>query len=324
MDDKQIPTSTIADNVRLLRAMLAYWWTGIQFPGGRQIAEPSKSVQAGLLFLLGAMAIALFAGRLDHPLLEPEEARYAEIPRQMLQEGCWVTPVLHGEEYWQKPPLLYWLVMLCYKAFGAHDWSARLVPAISGLICILATTFWAWRTLGFWAGFLSGMVLTLSMRYLYLAGMLSMDGLLCTCIIGGLAAGHLALTTENRRGLWLASSALACALGFLTKGPVAIALIVPPLIGVAMLDWRCRFLSRRECLLYAGIVLAIAGPWFIAMAIMAPQAAGSFFWLHNIQRYLTPLDHEKPMWFYAPSLALGMLPWTLLLIPMIPYLLRQS
>ncbi len=61
-------------------------------------------------------------------MLEPEEARYAEIPREMLAEGRWLVPVLHGEDYFQKPPLLYWLVMLSYQAFGVHDWAARLVP----------------------------------------------------------------------------------------------------------------------------------------------------------------------------------------------------
>jgi 4-amino-4-deoxy-L-arabinose transferase-like glycosyltransferase len=349
---------SIRDVPRVLRALLPFWWTRVLFPGSpsplysgergwgegcisrgcspltpdpsppstgeRGVRGPSLALRAQVLLMLSlfAMTCLLFGARVDHPLLEPEEARYAEIPRQMLLEGRFLTPVLHGEDYWQKPPLLYWLVMLSYKAFGVHDWAARLVPVLAGILCVGITTAWAWRTLGFWAAHVSGTILTLSVRFLYLAGMLSMDGLLCTFVLAGLACGHLALTESKRR--WVVLSAIACGLGVLTKGPVAIVLIVMPLIALALLDRRCRFLSKIEACIYAAIVGLIAGPWFVAMALAAPQAAGSFFWLHHLVRYFAPIDHEKPAWFYVPSLLLGMMPWTLLLIPLIPYLTRKS
>ena len=79
-----------------------------------------------LAALLGAAAV-LFFGGVSYPLLEPEETRYAEIPRQMLAEGRFIVPVLHGQPYYDKPPLLYWLVMASYSLFGVHDWAARLV-----------------------------------------------------------------------------------------------------------------------------------------------------------------------------------------------------
>src|SRR5262249_8256062 len=122
--------------------------------------QPSLALQALLLFCLFTMTCLLFGARLDHPLLEPEEARYAEIPREMLDAGRFMTPVLHGEDYWQKPPLLYWLVMLCYKTLGVHDWTARLVPTLAGIACVVITTAWAWRTLGFWTALVSGTILT--------------------------------------------------------------------------------------------------------------------------------------------------------------------
>src|SRR5206468_2860193 len=131
----------------------------------------------------------------------------------------------HGEDYWQKPPLLYWLVMLSYKVFGIHDWAARLVPALAGVLCIVITTAWAWRTLGFWTALAGGAILTLSIRFLYLAGMLSMDGLLCTFVVAGLASGHIAVTSARSRWHWIVLCGLACGLGILTKGPVALVLI---------------------------------------------------------------------------------------------------
>lgn len=313
---------------RVVNALLPFWWMNVMFPGSstssHKRAEVSITVQVMLLVLLFGATCCLFLGRLDHPLLEPEEARYAEIPRQMLAEGHLWTPILHGEEYWQKPPLLYWLVMLSYQIFGVSDWAARLIPCLAGILCVGITTAWAWRTIGFWTGFVSGAMLTLSARFLYLAGMLSMDGPLCTWVLAGLAAGHLALTEERGRARWSLLLSLALALGVLTKGPVALILILVPLIALAFFDRRCRFWSIGESCLYGGLVGLLAGPWFALMAWNAPEAAGDFLWLHNVQRYFAPLDHEKPAWFYVPSLFLGAMPWTLLIVPALPFLWRKS
>src|SRR5262249_10133254 len=73
----------------------------------RHIAESGKQKTWIILFFSCAALIAFI--RLDAPLQEPQEVRYAEIPRQMLAEGKWLVPVLHGEPYLHKPPLLYWL-----------------------------------------------------------------------------------------------------------------------------------------------------------------------------------------------------------------------
>ncbi len=81
-------------------------------------------------------------------LFEPDESRYAQIPREMLQRGDLVVPTLQGEPYLDKPPLLYWAVMLSYRLFGIHDWSARLVPALAVHATILLVYLLGRRTLG--------------------------------------------------------------------------------------------------------------------------------------------------------------------------------
>ena len=315
---------SLRDIPRTLNALLPFWWSRALFPGepGRARDRVPAALRFGLPAVLAVMACALFLGRLHQPLLEPEEARYAEIPRQMLAEGRWLTPVLHGEDYYQKPPLLYWLVMACYRAFGVHDWAARLVPASAGIFTVLLTVAWGWRALGFWTGLLGGAMLALSARFIYMADMLSMDGLLCLWVVAGLAAGHLALVSGSRV-LWICS-AVACGLGVLTKGPVALVLVLPPLGALAFLDRRCMVPAPRDAAAYLLTTAVVAAPWFLATAWLAPQAAEEFFWLHHIIRYLAPVDHEKPAWFYLPSLFLGALPWTLLLVPLVPYLLRRS
>ena len=117
-----------------------------------------------LWYVVLAMAAILLFGRLGSPLLEPEEARYAEIPRQMLAEGRFVIPVWHGEDYLHKPPLLYWLVMASYQIFGVHDWAARLIPVLASWLVIGIVGWWGRRAAGNGAGLLSALMLTLSLQ----------------------------------------------------------------------------------------------------------------------------------------------------------------
>ncbi len=105
---------------------------------------------------------------------------------------------------------------------------------------------------------------------------------------------------------------------------MAALLILGPLLIWSFLDARCRRVTLKWWVAYGGIVLLVAGPWFVAISWSAPDATGTFFWLHNIVRFLAPFDHEKPAWFYLPGLIVGTLPWALLLLPLVPYLLRTS
>jgi dolichol-phosphate mannosyltransferase len=331
---------SLFDIPRTLNALTPFWWSQVMFPKTDFGFENSSAMPTALrghgharprawhpiLFLavLALMAGLLFFGQLGAPLLEPEEARYAEISRQMLAEGSLLTPVLHGEAYYQKPPLLYWLVMGCYRVFGVHDWAARLAPAATGVFIELLTYAWAARAVGRGAALAGAAILCLSARFIYQAGMLSFDAPLCLFTLAALACAHRALDgAKLARGLWLAAG-VACGLGVLTKGPVALALVVPPLVAWQFVERRTARLSWRVWLGFIGAAAAIAGPWFAAVAWRDPQALGEFLWLHNLVRYVAPLDHAEPVWFYLPALVVGTLPWSLLLIPMVRYLTKRS
>lgn len=254
----------------------------------------------------------LFLHRLSCPLLEPEEARYAEIPRQMLAAGRWLVPVYFGETYSHKPPLLYWLVMLSYKAFGAHDWAARLIPAAAGVLTVAVVYFWGRQSFGVAVGTTGALVLALSVQFVYRAGMLSMDGLLCLGLVCSWAAGLCALQLPRLRWPTWLLSALFCGLGVLTKGPVALILGPAPLLLLPLIHRRCNRPAFLAWLAYLGVAVAVAGPWYAAVAIGDPHFLQDFVWTHNLRRYLAPLDHEEPWWFFLPGLLLGMMPWTLL------------
>jgi 4-amino-4-deoxy-L-arabinose transferase-like glycosyltransferase len=331
------------DIPRTLRTLLPFWWSRVLFPAecearsaerGAQSAEaigipsalraPRSALCAPRFLLLLVVAALLFFSRLDCPLQEPEEPRYAEIPREMLRTDNTVLPILHGLPYYDKPPLLYWLVMGSYRAFGIHDWAARLVPSTAAFLTVLVTYFWGSCVAGGRAGFAAAMILTLSARFVYLGRLLTMNSLLCLWVVTALAAAHAALRGPALRWRWWLLSAGACGLGLLTKGPVALALVAAPVLVYRLLDTRTARLHVRSWIAYLGTALLLAGPWYLLVAGNDPDFIRYFFWKHNIVRFLAPFDHEKPIYAYLPDLLLGMFPWSLLLLPLTRSLCRHA
>jgi dolichol-phosphate mannosyltransferase len=318
----------LADVPRALAALLPFWWSRVLFPAGLTDDDdkPERFYRGPLaLALLLTAAALLFLTRLKAPLLEPQEPRYAEIARQMLAENRWLVPTLHGQDYLDKPPLLYWLLMASYRLFGVHDWAARMVPGLAGVLTVLTAWLWARRGLGARAAFWGALALCLSARFVYLGRMLVMDGLLALWTTAALAAAHRALTGGPRLRWrpWLLSAA-ACGLGLLTKGPVALVLVAVPLLAFAFLDRRCPRVGWGGAAAYLGAALGLAAPWFTATALARPGFAAAFFWRHHVVRFAAPFDHQEPVWFYLPGLLLGLMPWTLLLPGLVCFLARRS
>ena len=268
------------------------------------------------------LAAVIFFCRLNCPLLEPEEARYAEIPRQMLAEGRWLVPAEHGQAYLDKPPLLYWLVMSSYSLFGIEDDVARRVPAGCAWLTVLVLFLWARRAVGARAALAAAAILCLAPDFVYRGRMLTPNTPLALFTTAALAAGHCALLGGRWRRGWWAASAVALGLGLLTKGPVAAALVLPPVLAVQWLDPRLARVSWRGWCGWLTLAGAVAGPWYLAVAIVEPGFAGYFVWTHHLERYVDSLDHSEPIWFYAVPTLTGLLPWTLL-VPGLLWLLSR-
>jgi 4-amino-4-deoxy-L-arabinose transferase-like glycosyltransferase len=302
-----------------LLAWIPYLWRHVLFPG--PISVSLERVRPLSLFWLICLPAILLYPCLSFDLFEPDESRYAQIPHEMLQRGDWVIPHMQAEPYLDKPPLFYWLVMLAYQLFGVSETAARLVPALAVhgtiLLCYLMGRRWIGERGAFWGA----LALTLSPAFLGMGRLLILDGVLTLWTTLAVFAAFEALRGERlRRGWWLLAC-LGCGLGVLTKGPIALLLLVPPLF---LHRWLCGCsarLDRSAWLMLAGVVLLVNLPWFVGACLREPTFAHYFLWEHNVLRFVAPFDHPRPIWFYVPVVLLGLMPAMLLLIPFIRFLL---
>lgn len=208
--------------------------------------------------------------------------------------------------------------------FGTGDWAARLVPAFSSFLTILATFFFGRRMFGALAGFLAATSLIVSAGFLHSGRFLVLDSTLSLFVCLALFMAYEAIRDVRSRTVWWIASAACCGLGVLIKGPLALVLVLPPLLA-------CHWLNRgtvrsivQPFLGYVGIVTAIAAPWYVAMLWRVPDFAANFFWKHNVVRFVAGLGHEQPVWFYLPVLLIMFMPGTLLIYPAIRALVSRS
>jgi 4-amino-4-deoxy-L-arabinose transferase-like glycosyltransferase len=311
------------DGLVALPARLRSSWSRSLFPGPGTAAEGGRFW--GPLLLLALVAGALLFPRLAYPLVEPDEARYAELGREMLASGDWLVPRLNGEPYNDKPPLLYWLVAACLGLCGPHAWAARLVPATAAFLTVLATFAFGRRFAGSRAAFLGALALTLMAGFLHCGRFLVIDGLLTLLVSLSLLTGHEAVRGGRLRAGWWVASAVCCGLGMLAKGPVALALVGPPLAAHA---WLCRHetarLRLRHWLAYGTVAGCVAAPWYVAVTLYDPAFIPDFFIEHHFSRFFRNDYHPQPFWFYVPVLLGGCLPWSLLLWPLGRFLCSRA
>src|SRR5262245_57448365 len=250
--DQPVAVPSPASLPRSFFSCLPLLWSRVLFPGAAEQPGPWR----WRLFLW----LILLPGLLLYPclsfyLFEPDEGRYAQIPREMLARGDWLVPHLQGEPYLDKPPLFYWLVMGCYRVLGVHDWSARLAPALAVHGCILLTFLFGRRSLGNWAAWWGALTLMLAPAFVGMGRLLILDGVLAFFVLLSVLSAREALRPPGLRWRWWLLAAVACGLGILTKGPVAVLLLVPPLWLERRLNPGGATLSARAVLTFTAITL---------------------------------------------------------------------
>lgn len=261
---------------------------------------------------LVAAALALPLLVLGSPLIEVDDARYAEVPRAMAASGDWILPSLNAMPYVEKPPLWYWLSAASIKAFGASEAAARLPMLLLALLGA-GGIFW----LGSWLyspgiGRLAALATATAGLWLFLAHNLTLDLPVSVFLLWTTALILRVLEKPDDAG-WAAPAAwVAAALAFLSKGLISV--LFPVLWTSALIGlfprWRRPALKLLSPL---GLVLAalLAAPWFLAVQARRPDFFHTFFIEQHFQRYLTPkYSRGAPWWFYLAVLPGGLLPWT--------------
>jgi 4-amino-4-deoxy-L-arabinose transferase-like glycosyltransferase len=255
-----------------------------------------------------------FAGLEYRGLFMPDEGRYADIAREMLDADDWVTPRLNGIKYLEKPPLQYWATAGAFSVLGVDEWTARLWPAYTGFLGIALTAFAGFRlaprspwlptavTLaGCWGYFLGAQFLTLDMGLTFF---------LTVAMLGFLLSRRAGIPLAEERG-WMifAWAGMACAV--LSKGIVGIVIPGLALLVYVALERELSLLRRLHWVPGLCVFGAIALPWFVLAQHRNPEFFHFFFIREHLERYLLP-DHHRPgpWWYFVPVLLVGLLPWT--------------
>ena len=272
------------------------------------------------LMIFGVIAALLcvyvyFAGLGDYGFIDPDEGRYSEIPREMIESGDFITPRLNYVKYFEKPIMHYWLTAAAFMTFGQNEFAGRLTPVTLGLLGCWITFLLAKRvTKDFRAAVISALVLASSVLWYALSRINITDMTLTFFFTGSLYFFRVWIDDVSRK-IWLVMFFVFMALAVMSKGligvvlPGGIAVIYSLLTGQGK-----KILSRIFSPTAILIFFAVNAVWFVPVC----RANSDFFWFFFIRehflRYTTTI-HERwqPFWFFGPVLLAGMVPWTGLL-----------
>ncbi len=270
------------------------------------------------LTLLGFTAFFLFYGLVPIfggnalGLVGADEPRYAQVAREMLARNDFVTPILYGQPWLEKPALYYWRAMFAFREFGIHDWSARL-PSASFAFTLVVLIYLHMRR------FRPGGQLDAALITASCAGMIafargaSTDMQLAAPFCIGMLGWYAWYETDSK--FWLFDLYFFVGAATLAKGPIAPFMAIAIILSFTAL--RREWSLLRRSLWLPGIVLyfAMVLPWFIAVQRRNPIFLRVFFLQHNLERFATDLyKHEQGAWYYLPVMLLGLTPWAVIAV----------
>lgn len=264
-------------------------------------------------WIITGIAIIWFALLGYRDLIDPDEGRYAEIPREMVVSGDWLTPRLNGYKYFEKPALQYWMTALSLKLFGINNTAVRLPVALLAFLGAVWILYVGKRLFGAQTGLYAFLFLMSSVMYVVMGHINSLD--MGVAVFLAVGIGALLLAQDNRDNHqqvrnWMLVGWAALALATLTKG--LIGLVLPAIAIVIYSLWQRDWLLWKHLHIIKGILvyLVITAPWFIAVSRANPEFAHFFFIHEHFERYTTTQhDREEPIYFHLEMLLVGLVPW---------------
>jgi 4-amino-4-deoxy-L-arabinose transferase-like glycosyltransferase len=270
-------------------------------------------------FLVAVLAVSFFYNLGAAPLFDVDEGAFSEATREMFERGDFISTYLNGVPRYDKPILVYWLQALSVLLLGVTETAFRLPSAVAAALWILsifrfvgkeldretALTSALMGAVGIWMFVLGRAATADATVNLFIA--LSLFDIYRFSIDGSAAS-------RNRAFVW-------AALGFLTKGPIAV--VVPLGVGFLFLLSEGRVKDAFRAATHpAGLALfaLIAAPWYVAQYVKEGQPfIDGFFLRHNVSRYLSPMEgHSGGLYYYPLAALVIVLPFTGILLRMIP------
>jgi 4-amino-4-deoxy-L-arabinose transferase-like glycosyltransferase len=252
----------------------------------------------------------------SYPFFTPDEGRYAEVAREMVASGDYITPRVNGVAFLDKPILYYWLQAIAIALFGVKEWAIRLFPVLLGILGCLVTYITGRCLFDRRTGLLSAILLATTPLYFIGAHYANLDLEVAVLISSALLFFITGVQSQgSRRTAFLLTAYAFSALACLTKGLIGIAF--PAMIAgvwIALLGhWRL----LKKAHLISGIALfcAMVIPWYLLVQQANPDFLHYFFVTQHFSRFLSSTDFNNPtpFWFYLPVVLIGFFPWTIFL-----------
>jgi 4-amino-4-deoxy-L-arabinose transferase-like glycosyltransferase len=281
------------------------------------------SILLGFCFLLFILGV----GRWD--LWNPDEPRYAQVAKEMVDRGDWVLMHVNGNTYEDKPPLFFWLIALSSFLWqGFTSFSARFPSAFLSTLTVLLTFFLGKKLYGSRTGFLSALILATSFEFAYLSTRANIDATLTFITTASIFLflqwyQHSKVEGEenkDKRSLSIYGFYIGMAFATLAKGPVGF--ILPLLVSLVYLlfqkDWKA--MKRMKLLTGMALFIVIVLSWYLPAVLKGGQTFLNETLLHQtIVRFAKGTSHVRPIYYYFTNFPVDFLPWFLFLPGAIVY-----
>ena len=268
----------------------------------------------------------LFLG--SYPLIDVDETRYVRIAQEMLNSHNFLTPVINGELFLEKPPLFFWLEDLSFMIFGVNEWSARIPMGLVASFGVFMMYYFGKKNVNSRFGLISALILGSSVIYVILSHIAILDLLLSVTMMISTYFGIMTLYSQGRsNNLYWCGFYVFSALSVMSKG-------LPGIIMPFAIVFLAYFFSKKlkELLDYKKIgigillMLIIILPWHLMMCKVHGQAfVDEYIIKHHIARFFNSagINRKEPCWFYIPVLFIGFIPFVFTLITVLGNEIRK-
>jgi 4-amino-4-deoxy-L-arabinose transferase-like glycosyltransferase len=248
-------------------------------------------------------------------LWNPDEPRYAQVAKEMLQGEGWIIPHLNSEVYPDKPPLFFWLIAFTAEALGGmNEWAARFPSALFGLFTLVLLFFLGKRLFNEKVGFWAALILATNVEFLWLARRANIDATLTFFTTATIALFYVGCYQQKGRWFLYLLAYLAMALGVLAKLQVAV--IVPLLVagGYFLVQRRGRFFKDAAHIPGVALFVAFIGGW-LALAYLS--GGEDYLWRilyqKSASRVFETVSHDRPFYYYLTNFPGNFVPWIIFL-----------